>query len=162
MKRIIYTRPDGGIDVIVPAPAFVARFASEDEAMEALRAKRVPAGALDAAIVETVPDDRAFRDAWELDQASVAVNMPKARAIHMDRIRRARDTELQALDVETMKAVGKGDDTERDRVETEKQKLRDIPRDFDLEGYETPEALKQAWPAELADKANGRSAGNGR
>ena len=38
-----------------------------------------------------------FRDAWEDTGTAVVVNMPKARVIHMDRIRRKRNEKLQKL-----------------------------------------------------------------
>lgn len=86
-----------------------------------------------------IPQDRYFRKAWE-DNGTLSVNMPKARDIHMDRIRAKRNEKLKELDIETLKG--------RD-VQTEKQALRDIPQTFDLTKATTPEELKALWPDEL-------------
>lgn len=86
---------------------------------------------------DDVPQDRTFRDAWTPD---LTVDMPKARDIHMDRIRLVRDEEMKKLDIEQLKG--------RD-VTAEKQKLRDIPQTFDLTKAKTAAELKALWPAVL-------------
>jgi len=62
-QRIIYPNDDGGVAVVVPAPAWLAQ---EGNTMEALAAKVVPEGKpfkiVDAA---DIPADRTFRNAWE-------------------------------------------------------------------------------------------------
>ena len=105
-----------------------------------------------------LPADRAdrnlgnptFRDAWEDTGTAVQTNMPKARLIHMGRIRSERDAALSALDVPFMRAVEAGDAAAQQRIAAEKQALRDIPQTFDLDGCATPEALGAAWPDGLA------------
>lgn len=87
--------------------------------------------------VSELPPDRLFRDAWSLDAGTVKVNMPKARKIHMDRIRRARDKRLAELD---KRKYGTEYDGER-------QALRDLPQTMNLETATTPEELKAIWPA---------------
>ena len=96
-----------------------------------------------------LPQDRYFRDAWQDTGAVVVVNMPKARAIHMNQIRKVRDAELVKLDADFQRALEKGDQLEQSRIAALKQKLRDIPTTFDLAGYATPDTLKVAWPSEL-------------
>ena len=81
-----------------------------------------------------LPQDRLFRNAWGHD---LKVDMDKAREIHMDKIRKARDKAMKALDVETLKG--------RD-VQAQKQVLRDIPQTFDLSVATTPEELTELWP----------------
>jgi hypothetical protein len=92
---------------------------------------------------------RQFRDAWEWNTAAVAVNMPLARPIHMNRIRVVRNVELvkesgsqyrQPAEIEALFTAG------RQRL---LQTLRDIPQTFDLSVYTTPEELSAAWPIEL-------------
>lgn len=84
-----------------------------------------------------LPQDRTFREAWAHD---CTVDMDKARAIQMERIRKSRDVALKKMDIETMK----GND-----VQSQKQVLRDIPQTFDLSKASTPEELKALWPDEL-------------
>jgi hypothetical protein len=90
-----------------------------------------------------------FFDCWEWSDA-VVVNMTKARALHMDVIRKARDIELVKLDVPWMKAVEAGNTSDQATIAARKQTLRDIPATFDITtGVDTPEKLKAKWPTEL-------------
>jgi len=102
----------------------------------------------DATIPKVDSAADSFRDAWEW-QNGVSVNMSKARIIHMNRIRQARDAELTKLDTSFMRAVEVGDATEQARISQLKQTLRDIPQTFDLASLTTPETLKAAWPPEV-------------
>ena len=197
-KVIVYSRPDGRVDIVVPAPqcrriaavvisdgqsrgrhefrppvpksraervvaAAAARglsaeiewAESDEDFLARIVARSVPSDARDVEIVaaEAVPADRTFRGAWRRDTrpmpAPVTIDMAEARGIHRDRIRRARDRRLAALDLDYQRADEAGDAAEKRRVATLKQKLRDIPQSFDLGHAETPEALKQLWPDEL-------------
>ena len=78
----------------------------------------------------------------------ITVNMPKARGIHMDKIRAVRNKQLADLDITFMRAVETGDASEQARIASEKQTLRDIPQTLDLT-TDTPEELKAIWPIEL-------------
>ena len=78
----------------------------------------------------------------------INVNMTKARAIHLEEIRRVRNAELAAKDITFMRAVEAGDTDAQATIATEKQALRDIPQTFDLT-TDTPEQLKAKWPSEL-------------
>jgi len=90
---------------------------------------------------------RDFRNAWRFIAGKIEVDMPKARLIHMDKIRAERNKKLTQLDKDWMKAMGQGGDAVS--IENERQILRDIPQTFDLEIYPNPTALKAAWPVEL-------------
>ena len=80
----------------------------------------------------------------------VNVNMSKARAIHLEEIRRVRNAELVKEDLTFMRAVEAGDASTQSTVATKKQVLRDIPASFDITtGVDTPEKLKAKWPTEL-------------
>ena len=64
-QRIIYSTPEGGVAVIVPAPE-----ALEQYGIEAIALKDVPAGRPYKIVsTEDVPTDRTFRAAWEVDEA---------------------------------------------------------------------------------------------
>ena len=78
------------------------------------------------------------------------VNMTKARAVHMDKIRVVRNAELVKKDLTSLRAIEAGDTDAQATIGTEKQVLRDIPATFDITtGVDTPEKLKAKWPAEL-------------
>ena len=80
----------------------------------------------------------------------INVNMTKARAIHLEKIRLVRNAELVKEDVTFMRAVEAGDTDTQATIATKKQTLRDIPASFDITtGVTTPELLKAKWPAEL-------------
>jgi len=80
----------------------------------------------------------------------VNVNMTKARAIHLEEIRKVRNAELVKEDVTFMRAVEAGDTDAQATIATKKQTLRDIPATFDITtDVDTPEKLKAKWPAEL-------------
>ena len=149
--------PETGISVSV-ATVYVNGLATggmtETAAIEAIRAKDQPVGSSACYIKEDtdIPADRTFRDAWEAPSGTVGVNMPKARVIHMGRIRVARNAELAVLDVSYLKATEAGDTAAQTAIAAEKQTLRDIPATYDLSVHSTPENLKAAIPTELADR----------
>jgi len=80
----------------------------------------------------------------------IIVNMAKARAIHMDRIRVARNAELVKEDINMLKAIEAGDTLAQSIVATKKQVLRDIPATFDITtDVDTQVQLHTKWPSEL-------------
>lgn len=124
MTRIVYTRPDGGISIVIPITENAIR-------------RCVPPGTPYRIVpVSEIPTDRYFRDAWE-DDGKIKVNMRKAREIHLEKIRKERDKELARLDIEQLKGMD---------VSAEKTRLRDLPSTFDLSKAQTPEELKALWP----------------
>ena len=191
-RRIIYSRSDGGVSVLIPCRCIDDDHLTDDEIFqrswdrlqrdmdplphykEVLRPidpeldeaqlslvtqlycakggiSLVPLDAIYPQVVTIadIPQDRYFRNAWDHGGDRVTVNMDKAREIHLNRIRDARDKKLIDLDKETMKALGKKDDVFRAAVEAQKQVLRDIPQTIDLTVAKTPEELKALWPKEL-------------
>ena len=79
----------------------------------------------------------------------VNVNMTKARAIHLEEIRRVRNEELVKEDVTFMRAIEAEDADAQAAIKTKKQTLRDLPATFSLDGYGDPDTLKAAWPTQL-------------
>ena len=80
----------------------------------------------------------------------INVNMAKARAIHLEVIRKVRNAELVKEDVTFMRAVEAGDTDTQATIATKKQTLRDLPATFDITtDVDTPEKLKAKWPSEL-------------
>jgi len=127
---------------------------TEDEALLVLAACNRPATALETHLVDeieipgdhTCDGDCELFNSWEWT-GKVTVNMPKARGVHMDKIRVVRNKELVKKDMEYMKAL-EVDDGSSTAIATEKQTLRDIPQTFDLT-TDTPEELKEKWPEGL-------------
>ena len=65
-KRIVYTRPDGGVSVITPVDEFIQNFdGTEDEALAFIKAKDVPSDATNVNIIlDTELPNRDNREAW--------------------------------------------------------------------------------------------------
>lgn len=90
---------------------------------------------------------RDFREAWTCDGAGrVVIHMPKARAIHLNRIRAKRNKRLEDLDRETMRVIT--NDVLVLEIEEKKKKLRDLPQviQADLDAAQTVEALTKIAP----------------
>lgn len=79
----------------------------------------------------------------------IIINMTRARAIHLARIRAARDAELARLDGQELRAMSQERGEELREIRAKKQMLRDIPEMLDLEAITTPEALAAMWPEGL-------------
>lgn len=125
---------------------------TDDEFLERVARKAIPDDAADVIVIDKrqIPADRTFREAWSVTGGAVAVDMGKARTIHMDRIRAARAPALAALDVQYQIADETGDVATKRAIAAEKKALRDIPQTFDLTKAETAEQLAVLWPEGLA------------
>jgi hypothetical protein len=70
--------------------------------------------------------------------------MKKVCEIHMERQRYARIPLLEELDRKWMRASGQGKKDEAEKIEVERQKLRDLPATItpELEKAKTPEEVR--------------------
>lgn len=152
MKKIIYTRPDGGISIVHPIRNTfpVPEILTDDEIVARAWAK-LPAGAINPQIVEmvVVPSDRTFRNAWKQSGGTIVCDMAKAREIHRDRLRAIRAPKFAPLDAAWFKAAEVGDETVKAAVAAKKQALRDVTIDPAIDAAKTPEELKVAIPSAL-------------
>jgi hypothetical protein len=88
-----------------------------------------------------------FREAWtDIGPTGPAVDMPKARGIHMGRIRKAREAEFKKLDEAYLRADEAGDLLTKATITKQKQVLRDLPQTFDLSRATTAAELHALWP----------------
>jgi hypothetical protein len=71
--------------------------------------------------------------------------MPKARDLHIQRVRRARGLRLEDLDAKWMRASGQKKQNEADEIESQRQTLRDLPMTLKVEEAQTIEDLKGKW-----------------
>lgn len=138
---IIYTRPeDGGVSVVYPTGKVT---------IETVLAQ-IPEGALNVRVadVKDLPKSREYREAWtdENPGPQVDVCMKKAKHIHMQRIRHARNKKLNELDMEQVRHIQ--NPKKLQDLEDRKQALRDLPTAFELKA-ENPDALCALWPDEL-------------
>jgi hypothetical protein len=98
--------------------------------------------------------DHDYIAAIEDIDGKLQVNMQKAKAIHMDRVRYHRNEKLENLDREWIIESSKGDKSKVDTVIAKKKTLRDLPNTFSNAHAETLEELKLLWPKELYDEGS--------
>lgn len=117
MQVIIFENDNGGVSVCVP---------TGELPIDAVLEKDVPAGRGARIVPATdLPNqDNDFFNAWELNGATITVNLDKAKAITKDRLRAERAPLLAAQDVAFQRALESGADTTA--IVAEKQRLRDI------------------------------------
>lgn len=143
IKFYALTKTDGGVEIM-------QCFDGADPTIEIERWSPSARARLTGEVTEVdpaaIPNDRTFRDAWT---PALDVDMGKARTIYLNRVRAARDAELERLDIEALKAIERSDQVQTARIVAEKQKLRDLPQTFDLASATTPDELKASWPEGL-------------
>ncbi len=149
MKKIIYTRPDGGISIVTPVINTRGEpegFTEEDALSRALA--KLPKDAINPQIVEpqVIPADRTFRNAWSHGGDRVIHDMPKCREIKRDQLRALRKPKMEALDVDYMRADEKGDAALKTQIAAQKQALRDATANPAIAAAATPEELKAIMP----------------
>ncbi len=121
---------------------------TESTFLDRVAAKAVPEGAayriVDAADIPTGETERQFRAALKPD---LSFDMDKARAIHRDRIRAARQPRLDHLDRLHNRALGQKKTKESTAIETERQALREATDNPAIDAAKTLVELTAAWPA---------------
>ena len=78
----------------------------------------------------------------------ITIDITKAKEIWKNKIREARKSSLEKLDVDYMKANEAGNDT--NSIVTNKQTLRDLPSQVDT--AKTLDEIKAVWNDMLGDK----------
>jgi len=135
MSFITYPQSNGRVTVVIPADFSLS--------LEEIASKDVPEG-VPYKIVETLDIDDVYFDAYEFHpELGAAVNIDKAKAIHLDKFRAARTPLLAALDIAFMKAVETGDTTAQADVVAKKQALRDVTNTV---LPDTLPEIKATWP----------------
>lgn len=125
MRRIVYTRPDGGISVV--HPVFNTRGEAEDftEADAEQRAwDKLPPDAIYPQWVnaEDIPVDRTFRNAWAVSGKAVTHDMERVKHFAHDMRRAKRSEEFAPLDEIIAKQIPGKSVTE---AEAERAAIRD-------------------------------------
>lgn len=131
MRKIVYTRPDGGLSVVHPVRNTLGETLTIDAEIEQRAWDRLPDDAINPQYVDadTIPTDRTFRNAWKAEAGNVAVDMGKAKDLTKDRLRNERKPLLEAQDVAFQRALETGASTAA--IVSEKQRLRDITKKVD-------------------------------
>ena len=150
MKKIIYTRSDGGCAVIHPVIGTHPQRENitEDEALQRAWEKDIPADAINPQIVsaEFVPTDRSFRNAWIVGIQSIGFDMNKCREIYKQQLREIRAPKFAPLEQSQRTAFVTGDIPKALMLESKLQQLRDVTSDPAILAAQTPEELKTILP----------------
>lgn len=112
-KRIIFTRPDGGVSIIVPAPGVA----------DADWMKDIPADAIAPEVVDVadIPQDRTFRAAWKAEGKKCVEDLVKSKEIAHEIRRAKRAAEFAPFD----EAIAKQLPGKKDTAEAERVKIRE-------------------------------------
>ena len=133
MKKILYTRPDGGVSIVVPTPKKdlerVLGSLTDIEYEDHVRQRSIPIDAINVRDIDDsdLPSDREFRNAWVdvTPESTIDLDCTKAKDIQLGKLRRERDAELEKLDKEFMIALERADNDKIAAIKLKKQNLRD-------------------------------------
>ena len=130
MRKIIFTRTDGGISLVYPVRNTLGETLTTDAEIEQRAWDKLPEDAINPQFVDEteIPTDRTFRNAWK-DEGGIKVDMVKAKDLTKDRLRNERKPLLEAQDVAFQRALESGASTAA--IVSEKQRLRDITKQVD-------------------------------
>jgi len=136
MSQVIaYSKPAGGVAIVVTAPGV---------SLEEVIQRDIPSNVEIYTINSNqLPEDKEFRNCWELVNGSVSVNIEQAKEVWKDKWREARKPKLEQLDIEFMRALEQGDTIKQEQVTEQKQALRDVT---DTPLPNTIASIKSVWP----------------
>lgn len=128
---LIYTRPDGGVNIISFASKEdlekVLGPLTDEEYISHIRSRSIPTYAINVrSIGESDIPSREFRNAWcdVINDSKINIDCDKAKYITLNAIRVKREQSFKELDREFMLALEKGQDVTD--ISNKKQLLRDI------------------------------------
>ena len=139
--RLIFTNNEGGVSIVIPTD-------NCGLTLDQIKAKDCPSGKTVYTVNKSaIPIDRSFRSAWKLNENTIKTDMAKAREIHKNNIRTAREPLLTALDIEFQKALETSASTTD--IVSKKQALRDAPADSAITSADTEAKLKAQWNKDI-------------
>ena len=139
--RFVYTDDDGMLIVVCPAD-------NTAKTLDEIKTLNCPTtNTIYTVQPSDCPTDRSFRDAWSYDGSNFGINITKAKEIHKDRIRLAREKKFEELDVEFQRALETSADTSA--IVAKKQALRDAPAAAGITTAVTETDLKAQWDTSI-------------
>ena len=139
--RFVYTDDDGMLIVVCPAD-------KTEKTLDEIKTLNCPTtNTIYTVQPSDCPIDRSFRDAWTFDGTNFSVDITKAKEIHKDKIRLAREKKFEELDVEFQRALETSADTSA--IVTKKQALRYAPSSAGITTAVTATDLKANWDTSI-------------
>ena len=77
------------------------------------------------------------------------IDMAKAKELHKDKIRFAREEKFKDLDVQFQRAIEQNDTTAQANVAAKKQELRDAPANSAIDSATNTDELKAQWQTDI-------------
>jgi hypothetical protein len=140
MKTILIARADGGVSLMTITDDVTDVEAEVEKWKTGIKPGEEYVGHSE---IDSVPEDRYFRNAWTYIGGRIEIDMPKAREVHKAKLRVDRAPLLTALDVEYQRADEDGDGKAKAGVAARKKALRDITNHPGIDAARTPEELKK-------------------
>lgn len=132
MKKIVYSRPDGGVSIVLPAPKEQLERKlgklTEEEYVAHVIERSIPENTAYRFVEESdIPASREFRDAWvdKSSESRVDICCEKARDIGLKRLRFEREEKLSKTDIEMTRSLESNDQLKINNLRKIRQDLRD-------------------------------------
>ena len=139
--RFVYTDDDGMLIIVCPAD-------KTERTLDEIKTRNCPTtNTIYTVQPSDCPTDRSFRDAWSYDGSNFGINITKAKEIHKENIRLAREKKFEELDIEFQRALETSADTTA--IVAKKQVLRDAPADSEIAAASDTDALKAQWKTDI-------------
>tara|TARA_R100000234_G_scaffold69779_1_gene42855 strand:+ start:72 stop:542 length:471 start_codon:yes stop_codon:yes gene_type:complete len=147
-KRIVYQGEDGIAKIVIPTKEYKGT-------MEDLLKKVVPEdclGSADIVEVDTIPNDRTFRNAWTTSKGkSAEIDLAKAKEEAKIKVRQARTPKFQELDIAYQRADEDGDADVKKAVADKKTVLRDATKNTKITGASDVDKLKEGMESVIKE-----------
>ena len=175
---ITFTRPDGGLSIVNPAPACLRQLQrpvgtptrpnecpplglTRAQAVQWVRQKDVPATATDVVIHpdrSALPATRGLRDAWRKSGSVVTVDLPAARRVRARQVLAVIDKKIAKSLTDTRRAEDEANTVLQGQLVTYRNSLRTIRAAVatDLATVTTPDAIEAWTPVYPADPGPGQ------
>ena len=147
-KRIVYQGEDGIAKIVVPTKEYKGT-------MDDLLKKVVPENCKDSADiveVDTIPNDRTFRNAWVTSKGkSAEIDLAKAKEEAKIKVRQARTPKFQELDILYQRADEDGDADNKKAVADKKKVARDATKNTKITNADSIDKLKEGMEAVIKE-----------
>lgn len=145
MRKIVYTRPDGCVSIIIPAPKELLERVlgplTQAEYEQHVKDRSIPADAINIREIDdsNIPPSREFRDAWVdvTPESTIDINCTRARDVQLEKLRAERNKRLAETDIEMTRALEDGDVMQIAAIKIKRQNLRNATqplKELDTEG----------------------------